>query len=290
MLDLHPRLETQARITTLIDRLAAAPPSALLLEGGTDQDRKALALYYAARLNCPAPAPPEQGAAASACLACPTCDQTAAKVHADLVFLGEDDEGVTGPVKIEAVREVRALMGQPPKGQGLRVVVLFEAQNLTMEAANCLLKSMEEPRPGTVFVLTAPQRERLLQTLVSRSFVLTLAWPAPDRIEDREEAARLGTELMRYWVTGRGWFTADRAQRIAADTAAHALAVCRRDIAKAVTGQAASLPGQMPAAALQRMAAAVDQAEEALDVRVNPSLVLDWLAVTARALAGASAK
>ena len=86
-------------------------------------------------------------------------------------------DGREGSIKIETVRELRTILGEAPRGDGKRVVILAEAQSLGVEAANALLKSLEEPRPGVCFLLLAPQRERLLPTLVSRGWVVTLAWP-----------------------------------------------------------------------------------------------------------------
>lgn len=155
----------QERVRAALNKLASDPPQVLILEGGSVAERFSVALWHAARLNCPEGRPP--------CLHCPACLQIGANLFHDLYVL----DGREGSIKIETVRELRTILGEAPRGDGKRVVILAEAQSLGVEAANALLKSLEEPRPGVCFLLLAPQRERLLPTLVSRGWVVTLAWP-----------------------------------------------------------------------------------------------------------------
>ncbi|EGJ48759.1 DNA polymerase III, delta prime subunit [Desulfocurvibacter africanus] len=286
----------QERVRAFLDRLGATPPQVLLLEGGHDPEREALALYWACLLNCArslackSDQPVQTALLAPAgqpkvepCGACPECVQILEQVHRDLVFI----DGRTESIKIDMVRELRSLMGEPPRGQGKRVIVLFEAQALQPEAANFLLKSMEEPRPGNVFVLTAPQRERLLPTLVSRSFVLTLAWPevweAEPVVGEGENASEWAGAMGEFWRTGRGWFErASDKGRLDAPLAARVLVECQRALAGALSGReefGQSLRGLGPES-LRRLDAALDMAQECLEYRVNPALTLDWLAVT----------
>lgn len=189
-----------------LDQLAQNPPQVLVLEGGTASEREAAALYYAAALNC-GPGSPVSGVAPGACGACDACTQIMDKVFIDLLFL----DGAEQSIKVDDIREVRQKVGEPPRGPGWRVVVLTEAQGLTPQAANALLKSMEEPRPGNCFLLLTPQRERLLPTLVSRSWTLTLAWPEAGQSDHTgqaggmDEVAQWVRELERFWRTGQGF-------------------------------------------------------------------------------------
>ncbi|MDR2891519.1 MAG: DNA polymerase III subunit delta' [Deltaproteobacteria bacterium] len=196
--------------------LRPAPPQSLLLEGGTPAERANAALYWAALLNCPTGSASfcrdtasdivfascrvreeytpigknssslsddksrhyqqtlsQTDVPVAPCLDCPVCLRYVSKLHRDMFFF----DGSAESIKIDEVREMRAVLGEPPREGRLRVVIFSEGQALGEAAANALLKSLEEPKPGTVFVLTAPQRERLLPTLVSRSWTLTLPWP-----------------------------------------------------------------------------------------------------------------
>lgn len=276
MAGLSDILARQAHVRRRLDALAAHPPQSLVLEGGLAPEREALALYGAMRLNCPSQEPP--------CLTCPVCRQIEDKVFRDLHFLA-GGAGAGESITIDMIRELRPVWGQPPHGQGFRVTILHEAQHLGTEAANALLKSLEEPRPGNVFILAAPQRERLLPTLVSRSFILTLAWP--DAVEPGPEAARLAGAMVGYWETGRGWFehtmgkgALDRNQ---ANAVLLALMRAERD---ALTGRTTPEGGRLAAlfdaACLRRLDLALGQAQEALTAQAGPALVLDWLATRLR--------
>jgi DNA polymerase-3 subunit delta' len=64
--------------------------------------------------------------------------------------------------------------------QGLRVVVLYPAEALNMPASNALLKTLEEPPPGTVFLLSSNSLDRLLPTILSRCRKFALPMPSHD--------------------------------------------------------------------------------------------------------------
>lgn len=268
----------QQRVAGHLSRLGSTPPNSLALEGGGAAERLSLALFWAARLNCPELQAP--------CLACPACRQIAEFSFRDLLVV----DGREAAIKVDDVRGLRSLMAEPPRGSGTRVVLLAEAQALTTEAANCLLKVMEEPKAGNVFVLTAPQREWLLPTLVSRSFVLTLAWPATLRPEVSAddatglESREIATALAAFWSQGRGWFGRPaKGAKLDAHVAAHAVTECRRLLGQIRMGQQA-LSGPLPPPRLPLADAACEQALDCLEAKVNPALVLDWLAVYGRRL------
>ena len=268
--------ERQARILSELEALAAAPPQALILEGGTAGERAAVAMWLAARLNCREPGTP--------CGVCPTCRQILDKVFLDLHYYDGGQESL----KVDTMREVRRLVGEPPRGTGTRVIILAEAQALTDEASNALLKAMEEPRPGNMFLLLAPQRERLFATLVSRSWVLTLAWPDtadPSPGGDADDPWPLLDALHQFWRTGRGWFGAGRTKlsRLAAE---RVLTELSRELAAALAGRddtplAAQLCSCRDPDVIRRLDLLLAESQEALILAVNPSLTLDRLATQA---------
>ncbi|MVW63447.1 DNA polymerase III subunit delta' [Massilia sp. NEAU-DD11] len=81
-------------------------------------------------------------------------------------------------IKIEQVRALADFMNISTHRQGLRVVVLYPAEALNMPASNALLKTLEEPPPGTVFLLASNGLDRLLPTILSRCRKFAL--PMPD--------------------------------------------------------------------------------------------------------------
>lgn len=261
-----------ARPRAVLSALSAEPPQLLHLEGGEMAERMALALWWAALFNCDSDG--EQP-----CLACPSCLRIGAGIHPDVILL----DGRKESIKIADVRALRPVLGEKPRLGRRRVIVLAEAQSLGTEAANSLLKVLEDPCPDTGFIFTAPQRERLLPTLVSRGWVVTLPWPAADRALPAEllpwEEALAG-----FAREGRGWF--DRtAERSAVDTPlARQIALL---VEKAVAARLAGRKGGALSGVLRSLSdaelLALDEtaagSQDALQAQVNPLLVLDTLAV-----------
>ncbi|HIU17095.1 MAG TPA: DNA polymerase III subunit delta [Candidatus Avidesulfovibrio excrementigallinarum] len=272
---LAPALE---QIRATLQRLAGSPPQVLILEGGRAVERLAVAKWYAAQLNCP------HVTSAGPCLDCPVCLQTGAGILQDCTLLG-----VQEPVSIEAVREVRSRAAEAPHGRGWRVIVLAEAQFLRAEAANALLKVMEEPRPNLCFLLLAPQRGKLLPTLVSRGWVLTLPWPVPDS-DDASLPGELGSwiaALDDFLSTGRGWFEKTSVKNaVDADLARQLILAVQKSLAATLARRTAACRlgarfAGLPDAGCAYVDDVLAQCQRSLDLPtpVNPALVLDWMAV-----------
>ncbi len=259
----------QAHVAERLRLLGTKPPQSLLMEGGAASERLELALFWAMLLNC-IQTPP-------GCGLCSPCRQILDRVLRDLhVF-----DGAEGSIKIDDVRELRPVWGQPPHGEGFRVTIFHEAQALTPESANALLKSLEEPRPGNVFVLLAPQRERLLPTLVSRSFILTLAWPDP--LARDEEADPWVQAMVEFWGTGGGWFERTAAKgALDRPLALRIHAALSRDLRSALAGSGTEEGMRLAAALgperLRVLDLALGETQDALNAQVNPAICLDWLA------------
>lgn len=262
-----------ARSRQILHRLKDEPPQVLVMEGGTTEERASMAMWYAALHSCP-----ERNAP---CLECSVCTQVGAGFYADVSVL----DGRAGSIGIDAVRELRASLSEAPRGDGKRVVLLIEAQALGVEAANALLKSLEEPRPRLCFALLAPQRERLLPTLVSRGWTLTLSWPEFD--------ATIPPDLV-PWVralddflsTGQGLFGLTSVKgALDADTVRRLLVCLQKSLASVMADPAARpdpLAGylaHLPPAGFAYVSDLLAQAQSSLDFMVNPALVMDWLAV-----------
>jgi DNA polymerase-3 subunit delta' len=154
---------------------------AYLFLGTEGVGKETTARALAAALNCTAPQ--EDG---DACGQCPSCQRLAAGTHPDFLVVSPE-EGKT-QIKIEMIRELRRLTDYPPLGGGWRVVLINPAEALTAisdAAANALLKTLEEPPPQHLLVLTAKSEAELLPTIVSRCHKLTFA-PLPTALIIRE--------------------------------------------------------------------------------------------------------
>lgn len=98
-------------------------------------------------------------------------------------------------IKIEQIRALSDFMNISTHRQGLRVVVLYPAEALNVPASNALLKTLEEPPPGTVFLLSSNSLDRLLPTILSRCRKFAL--PTPSHAEALA------------WLNGQGVADAD---------------------------------------------------------------------------------
>jgi DNA polymerase-3 subunit delta' len=140
---------------------------AYLFAGPPGLGRRTLALRFAQALNCQTPA-----GAGVPCGACRDCRQIAAMQHADLTVVQADAEG--GTLKVDQIREARRSLTLKPYQAKYRVALFLRFQEANDNAANALLKTLEEAPSYAVLILTADNPEQLLPTIVSRCEVLRL--------------------------------------------------------------------------------------------------------------------
>lgn len=167
------------RIRQLLARACARGtlPPTLLFAGPSGVGKWRTAETVAAVVNCltpvragEAPGPLELSAEPSdlpidACGVCRSCDRIARGVHVDVLRLEPDDRA---SIKIDVVRDVLERTGFRPFEGRRRMVLIREADTLEPSAQNALLKSLEEPPPGTAFILTTAVPGALLPTVRSR--------------------------------------------------------------------------------------------------------------------------
>lgn len=145
-------------------RASAAMTHAWLITGPPGSGRSTAALAFAAALVCP-----EGG-----CGRCAECVAVKHSAHADVEHVVP--EGVT--YTIAETHELVRRSALSPSRAPWHVFVLEDADRLNAESANALLKSIEEPTPGTVWILCAPSTEDVLPTIRSRCRHLMLATPS----------------------------------------------------------------------------------------------------------------
>lgn len=165
-------------------------PHALFFHGRPGIGKLHLAEVLAQSLLCE-----NQSNNGLACSACPACGWFAAGNHPDFRLIQPDalspadedaeagevnDEGKKKPskqIKIEQIRALSDFLNVGSHRNGYRVVLIYPAESMNPGAANALLKSLEEPSAGVIFLLVSHQPRRLLATVRSRCHALALSLP-----------------------------------------------------------------------------------------------------------------
>ncbi|MCK5639141.1 MAG: DNA polymerase III subunit delta' [Gammaproteobacteria bacterium] len=149
-------------------------PHALLFAGSGGMGKQHLAWAFAQAVLCDSVQ--DEG---TACQTCRSCQLFNAGNHPDFQWLEPEEEG-----KDLNIKQIRALAGsQELKSQysGYKVLVLHPADKMNANAANALLKTLEEPTPGTLIILCSSRPGALLPTIRSRCQLLTFKPPAASK-------------------------------------------------------------------------------------------------------------
>ena len=214
---MHP---WNARILESLKATRERLPHALLLHGPRGVGKLALAERAAQMLLCEHADP-----ARRPCGACDGCRWYLAGNHPDFRRLEpeaiakeppqmeeEGDEGSDSPargkkqpslwIKIEQVRELADFLYMRSSRGALRIALVHPADDLYPNAANALLKGLEEPPPGAVFILVSHRPARLLPTIRSRCVAIPV--PIPPRDEAIAWLKAQGAEDPTRWLAFAG--------------------------------------------------------------------------------------
>ncbi len=218
----------QPVLDSLRSRLARLP-HALLIHGMRGVGKLALAERIAQLLLCES-----ASEAARPCGACPGCRWFLGGNHPDFRRLepeslaqpsGEptDEEQISATgrrakpsieIKIDQVRELADFLNVGSHRGRLRVALIHPAEHMNPQAANALLKALEEPPPGVVFLLVSHRPAGLLPTIRSRCVALPV--PLPPREAALQWLAEQGVKDAGRWLAYAGGAPL-RAQEYAAD-------------------------------------------------------------------------
>tara|TARA_B100000315_G_scaffold258992_1_gene313130 strand:- start:2033 stop:2959 length:927 start_codon:yes stop_codon:yes gene_type:complete len=103
------------------------------------------------------------------CRECSACHQIEKGQHIDTIFLRDEGESL----KIEDIRELLTHLSTT-SSSNYKIIIIQRIERMTPEAANAFLKTLEEPIPGVIFLLTTTQKQKLLDTIISRVRVISL--------------------------------------------------------------------------------------------------------------------
>lgn len=165
-------------------------PHALLLHGRAGIGKYDFARTFSKSLLCANKTPD-----AKACGVCASCNWFNDESHPDFRLLSPEQEAeaedeVTTTKKTRkktqiSVAQIRDLTDflslSSHRSNGLRIVLIHPAEALNIASANALLKMLEEPAVGVVFILVAHQLQRLLPTIISRCQKINM--PIPDEAQ-----------------------------------------------------------------------------------------------------------
>jgi DNA polymerase-3 subunit delta' len=203
---------------------------ALIFSGPEGIGKRTWALRVAQALNCNATDSP------TGCGTCRSCQRVVSLTHPDVQYLTLEDDA--SQIKIEQIRALRSQLELEALEGAARVYIIDPAERMTPGAANALLKALEEPPPGTHFLLVTANVHELLVTIRSRCHVyhftpLSLA---------QVRAAGIDDELVVRWSQGsigRALATDPEGLRSLRDELLDFLSVA----STAPAGQLAVLPG-----------------------------------------------
>ncbi|NYI99381.1 DNA polymerase-3 subunit delta' [Nocardioides thalensis] len=143
---------------------------AWLFTGPPGSGRSNAAVAFAAALQC------ESGG----CGECHECRTVLASSHADVAVVRTEKLSIG----VKEVRELVRRAALTPMGKRWQILVVEDADRLTEQACNALLKAIEEPNGRTVWMLCAPTVEDVLPTIRSRCRLVTLSTPTTEDVAE----------------------------------------------------------------------------------------------------------
>jgi len=164
----------QQRSIALINSLLISNriPHALLFEGQKGIGKKPIALELARGICC-------SSAEAKPCGACSSCIKASHGNHPEIKLIEEDSS-----IKIETIRALQKEIQLKPYEGSKKVFIINNAEGMTVQAQNALLKTLEEPPSYASIILLTNNSASLLPTIISRCQILKLV---PARLEEVQE-------------------------------------------------------------------------------------------------------
>ncbi len=179
---------------------------AYLFTGPEHSGKMTLAVELAKAVNCTGDDPP--------CGQCESCHKITGLKHADVQIIGlvpaadSEDSKAKTEISIDQIRQLQHSASLPPFEGRYKVYIIENAEMMSTEAANSLLKTLEEPERGVIFILLASDAGLLLETVISRCQPIEMV-PVPVPEIERALVSEYGIhqeEAALLARLSRGWF------------------------------------------------------------------------------------
>ncbi|MBW0146375.1 DNA polymerase III subunit delta' [Marinobacter arenosus] len=151
-------------------------PHALIIIGERGVGKRAWAEAVAGLLLCDNPTGQESGKPV-ACGRCKQCELYAASSHPDARFYSPEKSRM---VKVDQIRALSTFAVASPQVARRKIAIIDRADQLNINAANALLKTLEEPLPDLTLLLLQESGRPVLPTIRSRCQTLTIPTPDPE--------------------------------------------------------------------------------------------------------------
>jgi DNA polymerase-3 subunit delta' len=153
-------------------------PHAVIFSGDEGVGKRLTAEICAAALLC------ENQTDGEPCGVCENCRLVAARSHPDFYVVEAEATKTARNIKIGQIRDLQAEAALRPINSARRVMIIDGAELMNNAAANCLLKTIEEPPSQTIFILLTASRSNLLMTIRSRCMTVNFDKISAEQIRD----------------------------------------------------------------------------------------------------------
>ena len=164
---------------------------AYLFVGSKETGKTQTALAIAQLVNC-------EAISIKPCGECPSCQKIISGNHPDVMIV----EGQEGSIKIEQIRFLLSRLQLKAFEAKTKVFIIRDVENMTLEAANSLLKTLEEPASNTLMILTTATPEANLDTIRSRCHVVKFFPASKSRLQKELNSSDTTVHFLSVYTDG----------------------------------------------------------------------------------------
>ena len=149
--------------------------SSYIFVGSEGTGKKLTAIEFTKAVNCL-----NLNKDLEACEDCQSCSEISKQRSPDLKII----EPIKNSIKIEQIREMRKEIGLKPFKNRKKIYIIDKAERMTIEASNCLLKTIEEPPYYAIIILICSKIDPILPTIVSRCQIINFGLISSYKIKE----------------------------------------------------------------------------------------------------------